>query len=76
MNNRQWIQQKRKRSLQPSCDRQSSRQSGHSTDRGNRGFTDHFCPACDLRHLEICDHCPNGDAALWWLRQIREERTA
>lgn len=41
-----------------------------------QGFTDHFCPACDLRHLEICDHCPNGDAALWWLRQIREERTA
>ena len=34
-----------------------------------QAFTDHFCPICDLRHLEICDHCPEGDSVLWWLKK-------
>ena len=72
MNNRQWIQQMKETELAAFL-----RQIEQTLDGPwEQAFTDHFCPACDLRHLEICDHCPNGDAAMWWLRQIREERTA
>ena len=32
-------------------------------------FVNRVCPTCEVWHLEICDHCPEGDEIQWWLKQ-------
>lgn len=32
-------------------------------------FIDHVCSDCGIQHLQVCDHCPEGDELMWWLKQ-------